>query len=75
VREVVTGDTGIVVPRGDVAALAGAIVEMAADPRRRETCGLAARRRALGRYGADRLLGDVDALYRELTAARRRPAV
>jgi glycosyltransferase involved in cell wall biosynthesis len=71
VREVVTGDTGIVVPRGDVAALAGAIVEMAADAQRRQTCGLAARRRALDRYGADRLLGDVDALYRELTAARR----
>jgi glycosyltransferase involved in cell wall biosynthesis len=66
VREVVTGDTGIVVPRGDVGELASAMVEMAADPQRREECGRAARRRALGRYGADRLLGDVDALYGEL---------
>jgi glycosyltransferase involved in cell wall biosynthesis len=70
VREVVTEDTGIVVPRGDVAALAGAMVEMAADAQRREECGRAARQRALGRYGAARLLGDVDALYRELVGDR-----
>jgi len=70
VQEVVTADTGIVVPRGDVAALASAMVEMAADAQRREWCGRAARRRALGRYGSERLLGDVDALYRELVAAR-----
>jgi glycosyltransferase involved in cell wall biosynthesis len=70
VQEVVTADTGIVVARGDVAALASAMVEMAADAQRREWCGRAARRRALGRYGAERLLGDVDALYRELVAAR-----
>src|SRR5262249_43957822 len=66
VGEVVTEDTGIVVPQGDVAALASAIVEMAADPQRREECGRAAKRRALGRYGADRLLGDIDELYRGL---------
>jgi glycosyltransferase involved in cell wall biosynthesis len=71
VGEVVTGDTGIVVPRGDVAALASAMVEMAADAQRRESCGRAARRRALGSYGAERLLGDIDELYRELVAARR----
>jgi glycosyltransferase involved in cell wall biosynthesis len=70
VQEVVTADTGIVVPRGDVAALASAMVEMATDAQRREWCGRAARRRALGRYGAGRLLGDIDALYRELAAAR-----
>lgn len=70
VREVVTADTGTVVPRGDIAALASAMVELAADAQRREWCGRAARRRALGRYGADRLLGDIDELYRELVAAR-----
>ena len=74
VGEVVTAETGILVPRGDVAALASAMVEMAADAQRRERCGRAARQRALGRYGADRLLGDIDALYRELVAARPVPA-
>jgi glycosyltransferase involved in cell wall biosynthesis len=69
VAEVVSAETGILVPRGDVAALAGAIVEMAADPQRRERCGRAARRRAVGRYGAARLLSDIDALYRELATA------
>jgi glycosyltransferase involved in cell wall biosynthesis len=70
VREVVSEDTGIIVPRGGVGELANAMVEMAADPQRREECGRAARRRALGRYGADRLLGDVDALYQELVGGR-----
>jgi glycosyltransferase involved in cell wall biosynthesis len=68
VGEVVTGDTGILVPRGDVAALANAIVGMAVDAQRREICGRAARQGALGRYGADRLLSDIDALYLELVA-------
>ena len=75
VGEVVTADTGIVVPRGEVGALASAMVEMATDAQRRETCGRAARRRALGRYGAQRLLGDIDALYRELVSARPDVAV
>jgi glycosyltransferase involved in cell wall biosynthesis len=70
VGEVVSAETGVLVPRGDAAALAGAMVEMAADPQRRERCGRAARRRAVGRYGAARLLGDMDALYQELAAAR-----
>jgi glycosyltransferase involved in cell wall biosynthesis len=70
VREVVSEETGVLVPRGDGAALASAMVEMAADAPRRESCGSAARRRAIGRYGAERLLGDIDALYRELVAVR-----
>jgi glycosyltransferase involved in cell wall biosynthesis len=71
VCEVVSEETGILVPRGDAGALASALVEMAADGERRVRFGAAARSRAIGRYGADRLLGDTDALYRELLAARR----
>ena len=70
VREVVSEDTGTVVPKGDPEALAAALVELARDPARRDAMGAAARERALGRYGAERLLGDVDALYRELAAGR-----
>jgi glycosyltransferase involved in cell wall biosynthesis len=68
VHEVVSEKTGILVPRGDAGALADALLLMAVDPARRRSCGRAARRRALDRYGAERLLGDVDALYRELLA-------
>lgn len=67
VREVVGGETGIVVPRGDASALAAGILRMAGDAALRERCGRAARERSLNRYGAERLLGDIDSLYRELT--------
>lgn len=70
VHEVVGEDTGILVPPDDATALAGAIAEMAGDAARRERCGGAARRHALDRYGAQRLLDDVDALYQDLLATR-----
>ena len=70
VREVVGEDTGILTPQGNATALAAAIVEMASDPDRRARCGHAARQHAIGRYGAQRLLTDVDQLYRELLATR-----
>jgi len=68
VGEVVGEQTGILVPPGDPAALAGALRQMADDPEGRRTYGRAARSRVTERYGAARLIGDVDALYRELTA-------
>ena len=71
VREVVSEETGILVPRDDVVALAEAMLLMAGDAGRRESYGRAARRRAVERYGAKRLLGDTEELYRELIAARR----
>jgi glycosyltransferase involved in cell wall biosynthesis len=71
VREVVVSEeTGILVPRDDAAALAEAMLLMAGDAERRESYGRAARPRAIGRYGAERLLGDTGELYRELVAAR-----
>jgi glycosyltransferase involved in cell wall biosynthesis len=68
VGEVVGEQTGILVPPGDPAALAGALRQMADNPERRHTYGRAARSRVTERYGAARLIGDVDVLYRELTA-------
>jgi glycosyltransferase involved in cell wall biosynthesis len=71
VREVVGDDAGLLVPAGDAPALAGALLRMAADRGLRRSRGEAARRRALRDFGAERLLRDADALYRELIAARR----
>jgi glycosyltransferase involved in cell wall biosynthesis len=68
VGEVVGEQTGILVPPGDPVALAGALRQMADDPERRRTFGRAARSRVTERYGAARLIGDVDALYRELVS-------
>jgi len=71
VREVVGEEGGVLVPPGDAEALASALLRMAGDPELRASCGNAARPRAIDRYGAERLLSDVDALYGELLAARR----
>jgi glycosyltransferase involved in cell wall biosynthesis len=69
--EVVTPETGILVPPDDEAALAAAISELASDPERRRGMGARARRHVLSRYSVDRLITDIDELYTELL---RRPA-
>jgi glycosyltransferase involved in cell wall biosynthesis len=58
------GTTGVIVPPGDAAAVAGTIVRLLADVELRQKMGAAARERALRRYGADRLVADIAALYR-----------
>jgi glycosyltransferase involved in cell wall biosynthesis len=71
VREVVGEGTGALAPRGDTGALASALLSLAGDPERRARYGRAARARALERFGAERLLSDVDALYDELVGRPR----
>lgn len=66
VREVVGEEAGIVVPRGDTEALAAGMTRLAGDADERERRGRAAQERVVERYGAERLLGDIDALYVEL---------
>jgi glycosyltransferase involved in cell wall biosynthesis len=70
VPEVVTPDTGIVFPAGDPDAMAAALVRLATDRELRARLGANARKRALERYSAARLVADVDALYRELMDRR-----
>lgn len=73
---VADGETGRLVPPGDPAALAAALLARFAEPERTDRMAALARRRALERYQARRLVADVDRLYRELLASAglRRPS-
>jgi glycosyltransferase involved in cell wall biosynthesis len=57
------GVSGIVVPRGDVSALADAIGSLLADPAKRAAMGRAARDRARRRYGWDQCVERLLELY------------
>jgi glycosyltransferase involved in cell wall biosynthesis len=70
VPEVVTGETGRLVAAGDWRALGGAIAELAGDPGRAARMGAAARRHVASRYRSERLLEDIDGVYRSLLATR-----
>jgi glycosyltransferase involved in cell wall biosynthesis len=72
VADVVTPETGLVVPPGDSDALGDAIAALAADASRREQMGARARAHVRERYSVDRLVRDIDELYTELISARAR---
>jgi glycosyltransferase involved in cell wall biosynthesis len=64
------GEDGFLVEVGDVDGLAGRLEQLARDPGLRSRMGGAARARVLERYAVDRLVDDVDRLYRALLAAQ-----
>jgi glycosyltransferase involved in cell wall biosynthesis len=64
------GETGFLVRPRDTHALAERLEILARDPDRRAAMGAAGRERTLERYAVDRLVADVDVLYRDLLAAR-----
>jgi glycosyltransferase involved in cell wall biosynthesis len=69
VPDVITGpELGVLVPAGDVDALAAGIRNLLTDNGAREAMGQRARSYVCERFGIDRLLRDLDALYRELLA-------
>jgi glycosyltransferase involved in cell wall biosynthesis len=72
VRDVVcppeSDPVGEVAPFGDAAGLARSVAALLADPARRRSTGDRGRALVLARYGIDRLVDDVEALYRELRA-------
>ncbi len=71
VEDVVTdGETGVVVPVGDVSAVARAVLDLLEDPARAERLGATARASVVARFGSCRLVGDIDALYQRLLADR-----
>ena len=69
VRDVMSGDAGDIgywAPYDDAAGLAAAVSTLLSDPQRRRAMGERGRASVVTRYGIDRLVDDVDALYREL---------
>ena len=62
------GVDGFLVEPGDVDALADRLAELAADPELRRRMGEAGSASVRERYSVERLLDDVDRLYRSLLA-------
>jgi glycosyltransferase involved in cell wall biosynthesis len=60
----------LLVPAGDDAALVGALRRLVADPALRARLGDNGRRRALEEFTIERLMRDLDGLYRRLLEAR-----
>jgi len=61
---VVDGETGLLVPPGEAAPLARALVELARDPARRRALGEAGRARALQQFAEHRNVERTELLYR-----------
>jgi glycosyltransferase involved in cell wall biosynthesis len=66
------GVTGLVVPRGDSAALARAIGSLLADPQRRKQMGQAGRERALRLFDWDRTAQQFEEIYRDVASRMAR---
>lgn len=64
------GERGRLVAAGDPEALAAAVVQTLGEAEAARRRALAGREHVLARHSSDRLVRDVDALYRELRAAR-----
>jgi glycosyltransferase involved in cell wall biosynthesis len=66
VPELVTDETGILVPPGDDAALADAIRQLLDDPARRQAMGQAGRRRAVEHFSLETMIRARETLLLEL---------
>ena len=67
------GVSGMLVRVGDVEGIAGALERLARDPELRRRLGEQGREHVIGRYRVERLVDDVDALYRELLSLKGLP--
>lgn len=72
VEAVAHGETGLLVPPGDVDALSSAIVELLRDPARRARMAVAGRRRVEEKYTAERMAAEIEAWYQRVLDRRRR---
>ena len=74
VPDVVTeGEDGYLVDVGDVEAIADALERLARDPELRRALGERGRELVVPRYRVERLVDDIDALYRELLTEQGLP--
>ena len=69
-RSVMTSETGLLVPPGDVDALVGAVAGLLADEPRRQALGAAGRRLAVERYSWDRIATRLVGIYDRVSEAR-----
>lgn len=70
-REMMThGESGLLVPAGDVPALVSAAGRLIEDPALRRALGQAARKRVLAEYGVDTMAARTAAVYREIIGWR-----
>jgi glycogen synthase len=63
------GQDGLLVPFGEVVALASAIEALLLDPERRQVMGMKGRAKVESRYTWDRIYGDLSALYAEVATS------
>ena len=68
--QIVHGETGLLVPRGDSVALGEALAELAADPVGRASMGRAAHGRALEQYDVTRMAADYARICLNLSLVR-----
>lgn len=67
---VIDGETGLLVPVGDAAALQAALARVVHDPDLRDRLGDAARAHVATTFGMDRFIAETAALYEELARAK-----
>ena len=65
---VLDGETGVLIPPDDPAALTAAIRRLAADPERSRRMGEAGRRRVIAVFSAEVMAREFEAVYDELLA-------
>lgn len=65
------GRTGLLVPPGNVEALAGALIRLAEDPDARDSLGALARKDVARRFSPGRLVDDIERLYVSALAEKR----
>jgi glycosyltransferase involved in cell wall biosynthesis len=68
---VVDGQTGFLVQPGDAESLAGIVIRLARDPAERSCVGERARADVSARYSHERLVADIERLYRSALARKR----
>jgi glycosyltransferase involved in cell wall biosynthesis len=68
------GETGLLVPLGDEAAFAAALLQLVADPEFSSRLGEKGRQRHHERFGIDRMVEEYARVFEEVLEARRSPA-